>query len=132
LPIAVVGAHLTGEPLNHELTRAGGVLQAATRTAARYRLFTLPGTTPPKPGLVRTASGGPEGTAIEVEVWTLPAAAFAELVAGIPAPLGVGKIELEDGTRVTGFLAEGHAVAAEGARDISAFGGWRAFRKSQS
>ena len=132
LPIAVVGAHLTGEPLNHELTRAGGVLQSATRTAARYRLFTLPGTIPPKPGLVRTPSGGPEGAAIEVEVWTLPAAAFAELVAGIPAPLGVGKVELEDGTRVTGFLAEGHAVAAEGARDISAFGGWRAFRKSQS
>ncbi len=132
LPLAVVGAHLSGEPLNPELTGAGGVLQVATRTAPRYRLFTLPGTVPPKPGLIRAADGSGDGVAIEVEVWSLPAAAFGEFVARIPPPLGVGKIELEDGSRVTGFLAEGFAVGAPGARDISAFGGWRAFRKSQS
>jgi allophanate hydrolase len=132
LPLAVVGAHLAGEPLNSELTGVGGILQLATRTAPRYRLFTLPGTVPPKPGLVRAADGSGDGAAIEVEVWSLPVAAFAEFVARIPAPLGVGKVELEDGSRVTGFLAEGFAVAAPGARDISAFGGWRAFRKSQS
>jgi allophanate hydrolase len=132
LPLVVVGAHLSGEPLNSELTNAGGILQVATRTAPTYRLFTLPATVPPKPGLIRTPEGSGDGAAIEVEVWSLPAAAFAEFVARIPAPLGVGKIELEDGSRVTGFLAEGFAVAAPGARDISAFGGWRAFRKSQS
>jgi allophanate hydrolase len=122
IPLAVVGAHLAGEPLNHQLTGAGGVFVRAARTAPAYRLHALPGTSPPKPGLVRAAA---EGTAIEVEVWALPPAAFGAFVARVPPPLCIGSVELEDGSRVSGFLCEGHAIA--GAPDISTHGGWRAY-----
>jgi allophanate hydrolase len=125
LPIAVVGAHLSGEPLNHQLTDLGGRIVRAARTAPRYRLFALPNTTPPKPGLARHDAGG---TAIELEVWALSPAAFGSFVARVPAPLCIGRIELEDQTSVSGFLCEGHAL--DGAREISAFGGWRAFRRA--
>ena len=121
--VAVVGAHLSGLPLNHELTRRGAHLDRAARTAPRYRLYALPGTTPPKPGMMRDASGG--GQAIELEIWRMPAAAFGPFVADIPSPLGIGRIELEDGEWVQGFLCEASAVG--GAEDISRFGGWRAF-----
>lgn len=127
IPIVVVGAHLSGEPLNHQLTSAGGTLLRACRTAPEYRLYALPGTVPPKPGLVRVADGG---VAIEVEVWALPPAAFGAFVAAIPAPLGIGKLRLEDGELASGFLCETHAVA--GAEDISAHGGWRAFRRASA
>jgi allophanate hydrolase len=119
--IAVVGAHLTGQPLNHQLTDRGGRRCASTTTAPEYRLYALP-TDPPKPGLLRTPGSG---AAIEVEVWALDAAGLGEFVAAIPAPLGVGKIELADGTEVTGFLCEPHAI--EGAPDITEHGGWRAY-----
>ena len=125
--IAVVGAHLSGLPLNHELTRRGARLQRVARTAARYRLYALPGTTPPKPGMVRDGSGG---QAIEVEVWRLPAAAFGSFVAGVPSPLGIGRIELADGDWVQGFLCETWALS--NAEDISRFGGWRAFLGSRA
>ena len=124
LEIVVVGAHLTGEPLNHQLVDGGGRFVRATRTAADYRLFALPDTVPPKPGLVREP--GFVGSGLEVEVWALPPAAFGRFVAAIPAPLGVGKVRLADGTAPTGFLCEAHALT--GARDITALGGWRAFR----
>jgi allophanate hydrolase len=128
ISIAVVGAHLTGEPLNHELTSVGGKLVQVGRTKPRYRLFALPGTTPPKPGLVRTSDAN--GTAIDVEVWELPPSAFGTFVSRIAAPLCIGKLELEDGQSVAGFLCEAHATI--GARDISVFGGWRAYRRSGS
>jgi allophanate hydrolase len=121
IPIAVVGAHLSGEPLNHQLTEPGGRFVRAARTAAAYRLYALPGTTPPKPGLVRAESGG----AIELEVWALPPAAFGAFVSKIPAPLAIGRIALEDGTAVSGFLCESYAVAQ--AADITASGGWRRY-----
>jgi allophanate hydrolase len=121
--VAVVGAHLTGLPLNRELTERGARLVRRARTAPRYRLFALPGTVPPKPGMVRTADGG--GHAIEVEVWELPVAAFGSFVTGIPPPLSIGTIELDDGVSVQGFLCE--AVATAGAEDISRFGGWRRY-----
>lgn len=124
LPIVVVGAHLTGMPMNSELTGPGGHLVTATRTAGDYRPFALPDTQPPKPGLVRDP--GFAGPGIAVEVWALPAAAFVAFVARIPAPLGVGKVELEDGSRITGFLAESHALT--GAREITGLGSWRALR----
>ena len=127
LPIAVVGAHLTGMPLNPELTGPGGVLLARTTTAPSYRLFALPGTVPPKPGLIHDPAF--QGPGIAVELWALPAAAFGAFVARIPAPLGIGKLTLADGRQVSGFLCEAHAVA--GAEDISAFGGWRAFRAAR-
>ncbi|QJR12732.1 Allophanate hydrolase [Usitatibacter rugosus] len=125
--VAVVGAHLQGLPLNRELTERGAKLVRSTRTAPHYRLYALPATTPPKPGLVRTAG---EGQRIAVEVWELPASAFGRFVAGIPAPLCIGTLELEDGSHVQGFLCEAAAIA--GAEDISRFGGWRAYLESRN
>ncbi|MES2542470.1 MAG: allophanate hydrolase [Pseudomonadota bacterium] len=127
LPIAVVGAHLTGMPLNHELTGPGGVKLAETTTAPGYRLYALPGTVPQKPGLIHDPAF--QGSGITVEVWALPAAAFGAFVARIPAPLGIGKLTLADGTAVSGFLCEAHAV--QGAEEITSFGGWRAYRAAK-
>jgi allophanate hydrolase len=121
--VAVVGAHLAGQPLNWQLLERGARKVAATHTAPHYRLYALPGTTPPKPGLARVDR---DGAAIEVEVWELPLRRFGEFVAEIPAPLGIGSLELADGGWVKGFICEPAAIA--GATDISAFGGWRAYR----
>lgn len=123
IAIAVVGAHLSGMPLNRELTALGGRLLSATATAPDYKLYALKGTVPPKPGLLRVAPGG--GSAIAVEVWTLSPAGFGSFVAAIPSPLSIGTLTLADGTAVKGFLTEPAAI--EGARDISHFGGWRAY-----
>lgn len=120
IPLVVVGAHLTGMPLNGELQALGATLIRATRTKADYRFYALAGTVPPKPGLIRVADGG---AAIEVEVWALTPAAFGLFVSRIPSPLGIGTLQLEGGDMAKGFLVE--AVAIEGARDISSFGGWR-------
>ncbi len=116
--IAVVGAHLRGQPLNHELTSRGGRFVSAGPTAAEYRLYALD-TNPPKPGLVRVSTGG---SPIEAEVWELPATGFGEFVAGVPSPLAIGKVRLADGSEVSGFVCEPTAV--EGAEDITRFGGW--------
>lgn len=123
IPIVVVGAHLSGLPLNHQLTDSGGKLVRKGRTASDYRLYALPNTSPPKPGLVRDP--GFSGPGLDVEVWALPAGAFGQFVANIPAPLGIGKVTLEDGSQVSGFLSEGYAVTH--AEEITRFGGWRAF-----
>jgi allophanate hydrolase len=123
IPIAVVGAHLSGMPLNGELRAVGGRLLERAATAPHYRLYTLPGTKPPKPGLLRVKNGA--GAAIEVEVWALSESAFGRFVAAVPPPLSIGTLELGEGRSVKGFLVEAEAVAA--ARDISSFGGWRAF-----
>lgn len=123
IPIIVVGAHLTGLPLNHQLTEPGGQLVRKGRTAPDYRLYALPNTSPPKPGLIREP--GFAGPGLDVELWALPASAFGRFVAQIPAPLGIGKITLDDGSSASGFLCESHAVA--GAREITSYGGWRAF-----
>jgi allophanate hydrolase len=120
LPIAVVGAHLSGQPLNHELVALGARLRRATRTAPHYRLYVLPDGK--RPGLVRRPIGG---VAIEAEVWGVPTSAVGALLATIPSPLALGSVVLEDGSVAHGFLCEAHAV--EAARDISDFGGWRAF-----
>ena len=105
------------------MTEGGGFLVEATRTAGDYRLFVLPDTTPPKPGLIREP--GFAGPGLEVEVWSLPADSFGRFVNAIPAPLGVGKVTLASGRAATGFLCEGHAL--RGAREITALGGWRAY-----
>lgn len=122
LRVAVVGAHLAGEPLNHQLTDRGGALEQRTTTAPRYRMVALPGAVA-KPGLVHVGEGG--GT-VEVEVWSMPAAAFGHFVAEVPAPLAIGALELADGTTVSGFLCD--ALVAAEAEDITAWGGWRAWR----
>jgi allophanate hydrolase len=123
LHIAVVGAHLTGLPLNGQLTERGATFVESTATASHYRLFALPGTTPPKPGLQRTHDG--DGACIALEIWAMPQAAVGSFLALIAPPLGLGSIELADGRQVHGFLCESHALTA--ARDITAFGGWRAY-----
>jgi allophanate hydrolase len=125
LPIAVVGAHLSGLPLNHQLTERGATLRRRARTAAAYRLYSLPGTQPRKPGLLRVGAGG---SAIELEVWDLPLRNVGSFLALVPPPLAIGSIELDDGSRVNGFLCE--PIALEGAADISRHGGWRAFLAS--
>jgi allophanate hydrolase len=125
LSIAVVGAHLSGEPLNHQLTEAGGRFVRAARTAPAYRLYALPNVSPAKPGMMRVQD---RGASIELEVWSLSPAAFGRFVARVPAPLCIGTIELADGTRASGFLCEPSALM--GATDISHFGGWRPFLRS--
>jgi allophanate hydrolase len=122
IAIAVVGAHLSGMALNSELKALGGRLLEAARTAPDYRLYALD-TSPPKPGMLRVASGA--GSSIELELWALSAASFGKFVAAIPPPLSIGTIRLADGSGVKGFIVE--AADVDGARDISAFGGWRAF-----
>jgi allophanate hydrolase len=118
--LAVVGAHLTGQPLNWQLTSRNARLLRTARTAPGYSLYALAGTVPAKPGLVRDNAG--QGS-IEVELWELDFAGFGAFVAEIPPPLGIGALTLEDGATVKGFLCEAYAVA--GAEDITAFGGWR-------
>ena len=121
--LAVVGAHLTGQPLNHQLTSRGACLVSTTKTAPGYRLYALPNMTPPKPGLVRVPEfKGPE---IEVEVWAMPTPLFGSFVAEVPTPLGIGSVTLSDGTAVKGFVCEPFAI--EGAKEITSLGGWRAY-----
>ena len=124
IPLLVVGGHLAGQPLNGQLTSLGARLVEACRTAPVYRLYALPGL-PPRPGMLRVAEGG---VSVQGEIWELPPADFGRFVAAIPAPLGIGQVELADGRQVTGFLCE--AAALDGAKDISSFGGWRAWRLS--
>lgn len=125
IQVAVVGAHLSGMPLNSQLTERKAQRIASTYTSADYQLYALPNTTPPKPGLLRVASGG---SAIAVEVWEMPLAAFGSFVALIPEPLGIGSVKLQDGSTVKGFICE--PLALQGATDISSFGGWRAYLAS--
>ncbi|MCA8052573.1 allophanate hydrolase [Burkholderia arboris] len=125
--VAVVGAHLRGEPLNGQLTQRGARFVAATTTAAAYRLYALSdaasGGGVAKPGLVRVPDAG---APIAVEIWEMPVAAYGSFVAGIAAPLGIGTLTLADGARVQGFLCESAALGD--AMDITRFGGWRAYR----
>jgi allophanate hydrolase len=142
LDLFVVGAHLTGQPLNAQLVQAGGTLIGPAGTAAGYRLYAL-STEPPKPGLLRITGTGPDaapgtgreagaaggaGTGIQGEVWRLPAAGFGAFTAAVPAPLTIGTVELADGRKVSGFLVEPYAV--QGALDITRFGGWAAYTAS--
>ncbi|MGJ4907414.1 allophanate hydrolase [Bradyrhizobium sp. HKCCYLS2033] len=122
IAIVVVGAHLSGMALNHELTSLGGRLLEATTTAPDYKLYAL-STTPPKPGMLRIDDD--KGSAMAVEIWALSAAGFGQFVNLIPPPLSIGTIRLTDGRTAKGFLVE--PAALDGARDISEFGGWRAY-----
>ncbi|MEM8878607.1 MAG: allophanate hydrolase [Pseudomonadota bacterium] len=119
--LAVCGAHMSGLPLNRELTSLGATLLCTTRTAANYRLYALAGGPPHRPGLLRCNDGGQ----IELEVWGLPSAKMGQFLNGIPSPLSIGTIQLQDGTYTHGFLVE--AAGLDGAQDITHFGGWRGF-----
>lgn len=123
--LAVVGAHMSGLPLNHQLMDIGGRLEAVTQTAPLYKLHALPGEPPLRPGMVRVDQNG---AAIELEVWSIPATGYGAFARQIPAPLGIGRVALADGSVVQGFLCESYAVAD--ARDITALGGWRAYLKT--
>jgi allophanate hydrolase len=123
--VAVVGAHLAKQPLNHQLTSRNATLVKATHTAPIYKLFALAGTVPPKPGLVRVDPNLEQGTNIEVEVWAMSEAAFGSFVAEIPSPLGIGTLILEDNETVKGFICEPYGLS--NAIDISSYGGWRAY-----
>lgn len=127
IEVAVCGAHMSGLPLNAQLTSLGGEFVKKAKTASTYKLFKLNGFMPARPGLLRVHAGG---TAIALEVWRLPLTCYGAFVAGVPAPLGFGTMILEDETTVQGFLCE--AYATEDAVDISALGGWREFLAGQS
>ncbi len=120
--LVVVGAHLQGQPLNHELTELGATLVQGTHTAAQYRMYALPGAVE-KPGLVRVSEAG---RAFEVEEWAMPSSRFGEFIAKVRSPLCIGSVELTDGRTVLGFLCESFATA--GATDISECPGWRTYR----
>jgi allophanate hydrolase len=128
LSVAVVGAHLTGQPLNSQMTERGARLLKACRSARNYRLYALANTTPPKPGLVREE--GFAGPGIELEVWSMPTHQFGSFVGLIPAPLGIGNVTLDDGSTVKGFICEPDGLNS--ATEITHFEGWRAYLKSKA
>jgi allophanate hydrolase len=129
MKLAVVGAHLSGQPLNSQLTDCHARLVRTARTAPVYRFFAVANTTPPKPGLVRVDE--PVGIGVELEVWELGPSEFASFVDLIPPPLAIGTVELDDGEKVKGFLVESYAVApGTGSKDITHLGGWRNYLKS--
>ncbi|PNQ88872.1 allophanate hydrolase, partial [Pseudomonas gingeri NCPPB 3146 = LMG 5327] len=125
--LVVCGAHLDGLALNGQLRQRGARLLESTHSSADYRLYALAGGPVRRPGMIRVAEGG---VAIAVEVWQLPSSELGSFLTGIPAPLGLGKVQLEDGRWETGFICEGHGLA--GATDISAWGGWRAWLSAQA
>ncbi|WP_240898694.1 allophanate hydrolase-related protein [Kocuria sediminis] len=124
LLLVVAGAHLRGQPLHHQLTERSARFVEATTTAPEYRMFALD-SVPAKPGVLRVPGGG---AALAVEVWALDAAAFGTFVAGLPAPMAIGRVRLGDGRELPGFLVEPFAL--EGAEDITAHGGWAAYREA--
>jgi allophanate hydrolase len=128
IPIAVVGAHLEGQPLNFQLTDRGARLARRCRTSRDYRLFALAGTTPPKPGLLRQPDFS--GLGIEVEVWNVPESEFGGFVAAVPEPLAIGSVKLDSGEWVKGFVCEPLALLK--ATEITRFGGWRNYLSSSS
>lgn len=127
IPIALVGAHMRGLPLNGEITRLGGRFLAQRQTAPEYRLHALAGGPPQRPGLVRVNEGG---QAIALEVWALPLDQFGTFMTGVPSPLSIGTVRLDDGSAVKGFLCE--PAGLQGAEDITPLGGWRAFLAAAS
>jgi allophanate hydrolase len=121
--IAVVGAHLEGMPLHHQLTSKNATFVRKCRTAAEYKLFAIANSTPPKPALVHVGPG--DGASIEIEIYELSFSAVGEFLTQIPAPLGLGTLLADDGASVKGFIAEPRAMV--GAVDITSYGGWRAY-----
>lgn len=124
--IAVVGAHLTGQPLNHQLTDLNATLIRICKTAPCYRLYALAGQIP-KPGLIRQVTGG---YSIELEIWQISIAGFGQFITQIPAPLGIGTLLIADNTTVQGFICESYAIAD--APEISHLGGWRAYLATEN
>ncbi|MEJ2621060.1 MAG: allophanate hydrolase [Candidatus Thiodiazotropha sp.] len=122
IDVVVCGAHLQGLALNWQLTERGATLKAKTKTAPIYKMYALPGGPPARPGLVLDEAFG---QAIEVEIWSMPQSQFGSFVAGIPSPLGIGKLQLADGSEASGFICEPYAITD--AEEITSYGGWRAY-----
>ncbi|HEY5602970.1 MAG TPA: allophanate hydrolase, partial [Gammaproteobacteria bacterium] len=127
IPVVVCGAHLRGLPLNWQLTERGATFREQTQTAAKYRMYALPGGPPQRPGLMRDE---PNGAAIDAEIWDVPTDQFGSFVANIPSPLGIGKVELKDGRWLPGFICEAYSV--NNAREITEFRSWRKYLESIS
>ncbi len=127
IEVAVVGAHLSGQPLNGQLTERGSKLVRSAHTAPEYRLYALKHLVPPKPGLKRVGPGS--GVTIKVEVWAMPLDRFGSFMELVGAPLGIGTLLLDDGSEVKGFICEPYAL--ETAEDISDYGGWAAYLRAQ-
>jgi len=125
--LAVVGAHLRGQPLSHHLSQRGAAFLRTDRTAPDYRLYALADTVPAKPGLVHTP--GYQGPGLEVEVWALSHAAFGAVTAEVPPPLAIGTVTLADGRTIKGFVCE--PAGLDGAEEITGYGGWRAWRAAR-
>ncbi|MFK7871214.1 MAG: allophanate hydrolase [Roseobacter sp.] len=128
IEIAVCGAHMSGLPLNWQLTDLGATFLRSAKTTSNYKFYALAGGPPARPGLLKT--GGSHAGAIALEIWSLPTSAFGTFMAGIPAPLGIGTIDLSDGTAVKGFLCEPSGL--DSATDITKLGDWRVFLAQQS
>jgi allophanate hydrolase len=128
IEVAVVGAHLSGMPLNHELTSRNARFLRACDTRPDYQLYALAGGPPARPGLLRVAEG--TGSSIATEVWAISAEALGDFMTGIPAPLGIGTTRLADGTSPKGFIVEAEGLV--GAKDVSEFGGWRNYIASRT
>ena len=126
IDVLVCGAHLSGLPLNWQLTDRNARLKQTTTTANAYRMYALAGGPPFRPGLIRDDK---QGAAIAVEVWSVPSEQFGSFVAGIPAPLGIGKVQLHDGSWVSGFICEPYGL--DGATEITQLGSWRAYLASK-
>jgi allophanate hydrolase len=127
IALAVVGAHMSGMPLNRELKEIGARFIEATKTAPIYRLYQLTGPQPHRPGMLRTTNGS--GAAIEIELWALPKKSFGQFVAAVAPPLSIGTVSLADGRAVKGFLVESQAVMH--AEDITRFRGWRSYMEAR-
>ena len=127
IEIAVVGAHLSGMPLNYQLTELGATLAVSPMTTPRYRLYALPFGVPPKPGLKRVITGG---VSIAVELWSMPIHAVGAFLLQVESPLAIGSLELNSGQWVRGFVCEPWGL--EDAEDVSSYGGWRAYMTSRS
>lgn len=124
--VAVCGAHLSGLPLNWQLTQRGARLLGAVQSAPEYKFYALAGGPVQRPGMVRVNEGG---AAVDMEVWELPAEHFGSFVDGIPAPLGIGKVKLADGSWVSGFVCE--VIGVEGGTEITELGSWRGWLAKQ-
>jgi len=127
--MVVVGAHLSGMPLNYQLSDISATLHSSTKTASTYRLYDVSKTSTevPRPGLIKVTEE--PGDSIEVEVWNVPVEHYAKFLENVKPPLAIGNVELEDGSVVKGFVCEGYGI--KGAKDITSHGSWRKYIKAK-
>ena len=128
MEIAVVGLHLSGQPLNHQLTTLDSRLKRSCKTSAEYKMYVLKDAKGEKPGLIRLKTDG--GVMFKLEIWEIPLQNVGKFISMIPQPLGIGTLNLEDGTQVKGFICE--PCVMDDSEDISQFSGWVEYIESTS